>query len=147
MVFPMCASQTMDLSFHRKNSKCLVIKWQFENKTSSPGYPQSKGKAEQAAKAAKTLMKKAKKAGTDPYLSLLSHRNTATQGLDSSPVQRLTEGQKPYFQVLRTSLYQCFASMSTRSSVCASIDKLITTIKELKTWKSSSLATSSGFFQ
>ena len=89
MVFLMCASQTMDLSFHRKNSKCLVIKWQFEHKTSSPGYPQSKGKAEQAAKAAKTLMKKAKKAGTDPYLSLLSHRNTATQGLDSSPVQRL----------------------------------------------------------
>ena len=34
-------------------------------------------------------MKKAKKAGTDPYLSLLLHRNTPTQRLDSSPLQHL----------------------------------------------------------
>ena len=70
-------------------SKRLVINWNLNTRTSSPGYPQSKGKAEQAVKAAKTLMKKAKKAGTDPCLSLLSHRNTPTQGLDSSPVQHL----------------------------------------------------------
>ena len=84
MVFWMCTPQTMDLSF-----KAFSHKLEFEHKTSSPGYPQSKGKAEQAVKAAKTLMKKAKKAGTDPCLSLLSHRNTPTQGLDSSPVQHL----------------------------------------------------------
>ena len=84
MVFWMCTPQTMDLSF-----KAFSHKLEFEHKTSSPGYPQSKGKAEQAVKAAKTLMKKAKKAGTGPCLSLLSQRNTHTQGLDSSPVQHL----------------------------------------------------------
>lgn len=57
--------------------------------TSSPGYPQSNGKAESAAKTAKRLLIKAKAAGQDPYLALLDHRNTLSQGLDSSPAQRL----------------------------------------------------------
>lgn len=34
-------------------------------------------------------MKKAKKTGSDPYLTLLDCRNTPTQALESSPVQRL----------------------------------------------------------
>uniref|UniRef100_A0A8C7Y8Z2 Gypsy retrotransposon integrase-like protein 1 n=1 Tax=Oryzias sinensis TaxID=183150 RepID=A0A8C7Y8Z2_9TELE len=64
-------------------------KWDFKHKTSSPGYPQSNGKAESAVKTAKRLMRKAKLAGQDPYLALLDHRNTPTQGLDTSPPQRL----------------------------------------------------------
>ncbi|XP_023815343.1 uncharacterized protein K02A2.6-like isoform X2 [Oryzias latipes] len=64
-------------------------KWDFKHKTSSPGYPQSNGKAESAVKTAKRLMRKAKLAGQDPYLALLDHRNTPTQGLDTSPAQRL----------------------------------------------------------
>ena len=32
---------------------------------------------------------KAKAAGQDPHLALLAHRNTPSQGLDSSPVQQL----------------------------------------------------------
>ncbi|XP_028416059.1 uncharacterized protein LOC114539643 [Dendronephthya gigantea] len=63
--------------------------WKFQHITSSPIYPQSNGKVEAAVKSAKTIMKKAKKAGTDPYLALLEYRNTPTQGLDSSPVLRL----------------------------------------------------------
>ncbi|KAJ8375051.1 hypothetical protein SKAU_G00056310 [Synaphobranchus kaupii] len=44
------------------------------------------GKAESAVKTAKRLMLKAKAAGLDPYLD---HRNTPSQGLDTSPAQRL----------------------------------------------------------
>ncbi|XP_034092513.1 uncharacterized protein K02A2.6-like [Gymnodraco acuticeps] len=63
--------------------------WEFEHKTSSPGYPQSNGKAESAVKTAKRLMLKAKAAGQEPYLAMLDHRNTPTQGLTTSPAQGL----------------------------------------------------------
>ena len=63
--------------------------WEFDHKTSSPGYPQSNGKAENAVKTAKSIMKKAKAAGNDPYLAMLDFRNTPTQGMNTSPVQRL----------------------------------------------------------
>ncbi|XP_028417982.1 uncharacterized protein K02A2.6-like [Dendronephthya gigantea] len=63
--------------------------WKFEHVTSSPRYPQSNGKVERAIRDAKQLMKKAKKTGSDPYLALLRYRNTPTQSLGSSPVQRL----------------------------------------------------------
>ena len=62
--------------------------WEFTHITSSPGYPQSNGKAESAVKTAKRLMKKARMSGQDPYLSIL-HRSTPTQGLNASPAQRL----------------------------------------------------------
>ena len=62
---------------------------EFEVITSSPGYPQSNGKAKNAIKTAKSIMKKAKKAGTDPYLSLLDWRNTPSKGMSSSPAQRM----------------------------------------------------------
>ena len=64
-------------------------RWEFLHKTSSPGHPQSNGKAESAVKTAKRLLNKAKMAGQDPYLALLDHRNTPSQGLDTSPAQRL----------------------------------------------------------
>ena len=38
---------------------------------------------------AQNIMKKARLAGTDPNLSLLDYRNTPTEGLGSSPAQRL----------------------------------------------------------
>ena len=80
MVFWMCASQTMDLSFlQKKNSKHLVINGNLST-TSLPRYPQSNRKAEQAIKAAKNLMNKAKKAGADPYLSLLSQKTHLLKG-------------------------------------------------------------------
>ena len=88
MVFWMSASQTMDLSFlQKKNSKHLVINGNLST-TSLPRYPQSNRKAEQAMKAAKNLMNKAKKAGADPYFSLLSNKNTPTEGFDSSNEQK-----------------------------------------------------------
>jgi transposase InsO family protein len=63
--------------------------YEFTIITSSPNYPQSNGRVENAIKTAKRLMKKAKEAGTDFYIALLDWRNTPTEGLESSPVQRL----------------------------------------------------------
>ena len=57
----------------------------FELVTSSPEYAQSNGKVESAVKLAKTILRKA----TDVDLALLSWRNTPTEGMNSSPAQRL----------------------------------------------------------
>ena len=63
--------------------------WQFEHYTSSPYHAQSNGLIEAAVKTAKKLQKKAAKANQDQWLSFLDYRNTPTEGMDSSPVQRL----------------------------------------------------------
>ena len=61
----------------------------FEHVTSSPAYPQSNWKAENAVKTVKNLLAKAVKSEQDPYLVLLDWRNTPTETLNSSPVQQL----------------------------------------------------------
>ena len=63
--------------------------WEFEHLTSSPSNPKANGKAESAVKTAKNLLRKALDSGSDPYMAILDHQNTQTQGLDSSPAQRL----------------------------------------------------------
>ena len=63
--------------------------WQFEHYTSSPYHAQSNGLVEAAVKTAKSLQKKAAKAHQDPWLSFLAYRNTPSEGMDSSPAQRL----------------------------------------------------------
>ena len=63
--------------------------WSFAHMTSSPTYSQSNGKVEAAIKSAKSVMKKSRKAKTDPYLALLEYRNTPSPGMESSPVVRL----------------------------------------------------------
>ena len=63
--------------------------WEFDHVTSSPTYAQSNGKAEQAVKSAKRLMKRAKRSKQDVYLSILDFRNTPSGGMSSSPAQRL----------------------------------------------------------
>lgn len=78
--------------------------WDFQHKTSSPGYPQSNGKAESAVKTAKRLLLKAKMAGQDPYLAILDHRNTPSQGLETSPAQRLLSRRTQTLLPSRTSL-------------------------------------------
>ncbi len=63
--------------------------WQFEHFSSSPYHKQSNGLVEAAVKSAKTLQKKAQRTGRDMWMSFLDYRNTTTEGMDSSPVQRL----------------------------------------------------------
>ena len=64
-------------------------KWEFKHVTSSPTYPKSNGKSEAAVKVAKRIFKKALREDGDPWLSLLDQRNTPTEGVNVSPVQRL----------------------------------------------------------
>ena len=63
--------------------------WEFKATTSSPRYPQSNGKAENAIKTAKRLMTKASEGGVDPFLALLAWRNTPSAQLGQSPCQVL----------------------------------------------------------
>uniref|UniRef100_A0A8C5QG74 Gypsy retrotransposon integrase-like protein 1 n=1 Tax=Leptobrachium leishanense TaxID=445787 RepID=A0A8C5QG74_9ANUR len=63
--------------------------WGFEHVTSSPRHPQANGKAESAVKIVKNICKKAKYDGTDPWKAILHWRNTPSEGMDSSPAQRL----------------------------------------------------------
>ena len=60
-----------------------------ENLSTSPGYPQSSGKAENAVKVCKALSNKARADNKDPLQSLLNWGNTPSEGLGTSPVQRL----------------------------------------------------------
>jgi hypothetical protein len=57
--------------------------------TSSPGYPQSNGKAENAVKQIKNLMKKCAEDHSDVYLALLELRNIPSEQMKDSPAQRL----------------------------------------------------------
>ena len=64
-------------------------RWEFRHITSSPTHAKANGKAESAVKVTKRIFKKAFKDGKDSWLAMLEQRNTPTQGLNSSPVQRL----------------------------------------------------------
>ena len=74
-----------DSSEFRKFAK----EWDFEHCTSSPGNSKANGKVESAVKTAKKLIRKAYDTGSDPYIAILDYRNTPTQGMSSSPAQRL----------------------------------------------------------
>ena len=66
----------------------FAIDYEFQQVTSSPEYPQSNGKVENAIKIAKTLLRKTTDSNGDVYQALLAWRNTPTGGMRSSPVQR-----------------------------------------------------------
>ena len=66
----------------------FASKWGFQHVTSSPRYPQSNGKAENAVKTVKRLFSKCSETGQSEFLALLDWRNTPMEGLGSSPAQR-----------------------------------------------------------
>lgn len=59
--------------------------WKFDHSTSSPHHHQSNGKVEAAVKISKRILRRC----SDPFLALLDYRNTQTEGMSTSPVQRL----------------------------------------------------------
>jgi len=63
--------------------------WAFDHLRSSPRYPKSNGKAKNAIKTIKWLLKKCKDAGQPELLVLLDWCNTATEGMATSPAQHL----------------------------------------------------------
>ena len=65
------------LSSHHQSK--FTNDWDFEHRTSSLGNSNTNGKVESAALGART----------DPYIAILDYRNTATQGIESSPAQCL----------------------------------------------------------
>ena len=67
----------------------FAAEYQLEHMKTSPRYPQSSGKAENSVKTAKNILKKAADASHDPHLSLMDFRNTPSEGMDSTPAQRL----------------------------------------------------------
>ena len=68
--------------------KDFAEKWDFIHNTSSPRYPQSNGLAERTVQTVKNLLKKARENGKDPYLALLTYRDTP-RGNEHSPAQVL----------------------------------------------------------
>ena len=77
-------SQFISVEFQK-----FTREWDIEHHTVSPYNSKANGKAEAAVKSAKCLLRKTAKGGEDQYLALLAHRNTPTQGVGSSPAQRL----------------------------------------------------------
>ena len=69
--------------------KSFTRDWKIKHETISPGNSQANGAAEAAVKQAKRLLKKCKASGEDLYIGLLNLRNTPTEGLNTSPAQRL----------------------------------------------------------
>lgn len=79
--------------FKSEEFEAFRLSWDFEHIFSSARHPQSNGKAENAVKTAKRILKKAKHAGTDPMLALLHWRNTPMESTNISPVQLLFSRQ------------------------------------------------------
>ena len=68
----------------------FATRWSFAYTPISPYNSKGVGKVESAVKMAKNLFRKAKEDNRDPYLAMLDHRNTPTQGM-LSPAQRLMQ--------------------------------------------------------
>ena len=76
--------------FNSREFRKFTKQYELEHVTSSPEYLRSNGKVESAMKIAKRLIRKTNKDGTsDLQQALLEWRNTPTEGLHSSPAQRI----------------------------------------------------------
>ena len=74
--------------FDSEEFACFAKSWDFKQQTSSPRYPQSNGKAENAVKTVKRLFTKCRESGQSEYQALLDWCNTPTEGIGTSPAQR-----------------------------------------------------------
>jgi hypothetical protein len=78
-----------NIPFNAQEFKDFAKQYKFKMTFISPGHSQANGKVESTVKIAKRLIKKAKKSGNDLNLALLQIRNTPTEGMNSTPAQRL----------------------------------------------------------
>ena len=83
-----------DNAFKNAEFSRFAQDYDFKHTTSSPHYAQSNGKAESAVKTAKRLMEKAAMDHVDPYLSLLSYRNTPTESLSGLSPSQILNGRR-----------------------------------------------------
>ena len=77
--------------------KRFAREWDFEHVTSSLHHHNVNGKAEAAVKMAKRTMRKCNEGNGDIYKVFLELRNTLSQGVESSPAQRLLGGRTRAF--------------------------------------------------
>ena len=84
-----------------------IAKWGFQRVMSSPQYPQSNGKAENAVKTVKRLFTKCRDSRQSKFLALLDWRNTPTEGVGTSPAQRFHGCQCRTFLPITGELLQC----------------------------------------
>ena len=80
---------TDNMPFASQEFQQFAQGWGFEQRFSSPGYPQSNGMVERAIQSIKLLLKKAEQTHKEPQLALLEYRNTPVTGLEYSPAQLL----------------------------------------------------------
>lgn len=73
--------------FAAQEFQAFAKAYEFVHITSSPRYPVSNGKVENAVRTAKRLMTKALEDKQDPFLALLEFRNTPSESLNLSPAQ------------------------------------------------------------
>ncbi|XP_065197566.1 uncharacterized protein K02A2.6-like [Sycon ciliatum] len=78
-----------DSQFSCREFSAFAAKWEFSHERSSPGNSKSNGVAEAAVKEVLKFMNKCNEEKSNPYLGLLNVRNTPTESLRTSPVQRL----------------------------------------------------------
>ena len=75
--------------FVSEEFKKFSMEWMFNHVTTSPYHSQSNGMVESSVKIAKNILRTSMTANEDPWLAILAFRNTPTEGMATSPVQRL----------------------------------------------------------
>ena len=85
--------------FSSAEFRSFATQWGFDHITSSPRYPQSNGKVENAVKTVK-------ESGQSEYKALLDWRNTPSEGIGASPAQRFLGRRCRTFLPVTNSLLQ-----------------------------------------
>ena len=103
--------------FSSREFAAFVRDWDFNHITSSPYHPQSNGKAESAVKIAKKLLKRCMVGRESFGKALLDWRNTPTEGMDCSPVQRLMSRRCKTTLPIATRLLRPFVQRNVRKKL------------------------------
>ena len=75
--------------FVSEEFKKFSMEWMFNHVTTSPYRSQSNCMVESSVKIAKNILRTSMTANEDPWLAILAFRNTPTEGMATSPAQRL----------------------------------------------------------